>query len=273
MLEIQTAPDAAPLSPAIILLPAERRAPAPSARAIPLGRSQNEETTDLLVTDRTVASPRPTTATTPASRTHAEEAAIRLFDLTLAACAIVAFFPLLILITSAIRLTSPGPVLFKQERIGRDGKVFRCLKFRSMVCNAGEILDELLRNNPDARAEWARDQKLRNDPRITRVGQFLRKSSLDELPQLFNVLLGQMGVVGPRPIIAQEIPRYGQHFAGYTSVRPGITGLWQVSGRNDLPYETRVRLDTFYARRKSLGYDLSICLRTIPAVLQSKGTY
>lgn len=262
-----------PLSPAIILLPAERRAPAPSARAIPLGRSQNEEATDLLVTDRTVASPRPTTATTPTSRTRAEEAAIRLFDLTLATCAIVAFFPLLILITSAIRLTSPGPVLFKQERIGRDGKVFRCLKFRSMVCNAGEILDELLRNNPDARAEWARDQRLRNDPRITRVGQFLRKSSLDELPQLFNVLLGQMGVVGPRPIIAQEIPRYGRHFAGYTSVRPGITGLWQVSGRNDLSYETRVRLDTFYARRKSLGYDLSICLRTIPAVLQSKGTY
>lgn len=197
----------------------------------------------------------------------------RMFDMAVALMAIMVFLPLLILVTLAIKLSTPGPVLFVQRRVGRDGRLFPCLKFRSMVVNSQEVLDRILAESPAARAEWDADQKLRNDPRITPVGALLRKSSLDELPQLFNILIGQMSVVGPRPIIEAEIPRYGARFDAYCSVRPGLTGLWQVSGRNEVSYEARVRLDAFYAMRKSMAYDLAICLRTVPAVLASRGCY
>lgn len=142
-----------------------------------------------------------------------------------------------------------------------------------MVVNSQDALIELLAQSPDARAEWDRDQKLRNDPRITPIGAILRKSSLDELPQLFNILAGHMSVVGPRPIIETEVRRYGSRFAAYCSVRPGLTGLWQVSGRNEISYDTRVRLDARYALRKSTLYDIGICLRTVPAVIASRGVY
>lgn len=197
----------------------------------------------------------------------------RSFDVMLAFVAVLVFLPFLIVTALAIRLSSPGPVLFVQQRVGRDGKLFPCLKFRTMVVNSQEILHDLLATNPEARAEWDRDQKLRNDPRITPIGGILRKSSLDELPQLFNILAGHMSIVGPRPIIEAEIARYGDRFASYCSVRPGLTGLWQVSGRNDVSYEARVRLDAFYAKRKSTVYDLAICLRTVPAVLSSRGVF
>jgi lipopolysaccharide/colanic/teichoic acid biosynthesis glycosyltransferase len=197
----------------------------------------------------------------------------RAFDIVIALLAIIIFLPFLALATLAIKLSAPGPVLFVQPRIGRDGKPFPCLKFRSMVLNSQEVLANLLETSPEARIEWDRDQKLRNDPRITPVGSILRKSSLDELPQLFNILVGHMSVVGPRPIIEAEIQRYGGRFEAYCSVRPGLTGLWQVSGRNEVSYEARVRLDALYARRKSTLYDLAICLRTVPAVLGSRGVY
>ncbi len=215
--------------------------------------------------------PNPDAAMVPSVGTSA--IAIRAFDMAIAFAALLAFLPLIVIIAIAIRLDSSGPILFVQQRVGRDGKPFPCLKFRSMAVNAPELLERLLRESAEARGEWARDQKLRQDPRITAIGALLRKSSLDELPQLVNVLLGHMSVVGPRPIIAAEIPRYGHRFADYCSVRPGITGLWQISGRNDVAYGARIRLDALYARRKSLGYDFAICLRTIPAVLASHGSY
>lgn len=199
--------------------------------------------------------------------------AMRSFDIVLAALALMLFAPLLAIIALAIRLTSPGPVFFVQQRVGKDARYFPCLKFRSMVVDARERLDLLLASSEQARQEWARDQKLRADPRITAIGNILRKTSLDELPQLINVLLGHMSVVGPRPIIESEVARYGHRFRAYSSVRPGLTGLWQVSGRNEVSYDTRVRLDAFYALRKSLAYDLAICLRTVPAVLASRGCY
>lgn len=197
----------------------------------------------------------------------------RVLDMTLAIIAILIFLPLLVLASLAIKLSSRGPVLFVQQRVGRDGRLFPCLKFRSMVVDSNQVLERLLADCPVSRAEWERDQKLRRDPRITPVGTILRKSSLDELPQLLNILLGHMSVVGPRPIVEAEIERYGMRFGAYCSVRPGLTGLWQVSGRNEVSYEARVRLDAFYAMRKSPLYDLSICLRTVPAVLASRGCY
>lgn len=195
------------------------------------------------------------------------------FDMLVAFLAILVFLPFLILSALAIKLSAPGPVLFIQRRVGRDGTLFPCLKFRTMVVNSQEVLEAVLASSPDARREWDKDQKLRNDPRITPIGAILRKSSLDELPQLFNILAGHMSVVGPRPIVEAEICRYGPRFDAYCSVRPGLTGLWQVSGRNEVSYEARVRLDALYARRKSALYDVAICLRTIPAVLTSRGVY
>lgn len=197
----------------------------------------------------------------------------RMFDFVIAMLAIVAFLPLFILVAIAIKLSAAGPVLFVQQRVGREGRMFPCLKFRTMVVDSEGVLERMLAECSTARAEWDADQKLRNDPRITAIGAILRKTSLDELPQLFNILFGHMSVVGPRPIVEAEISRYGPRFGAYCSVRPGLTGLWQVSGRNEVRYEARVRLDARYALRKSVSYDLGICFRTIPAVLASRGCY
>jgi lipopolysaccharide/colanic/teichoic acid biosynthesis glycosyltransferase len=201
------------------------------------------------------------------------EAAFRAMDVSIALAAIVFALPLLMLIAAAIRLHDGGPALFGQIRIGRGGRSFRCLKFRSMVIDAEARLQAHLAEDPLARLEWETDRKLRCDPRITPLGAFLRKTSLDELPQLFNVLRGEMSIVGPRPIVAAEIVRYGRAFRHYCSVRPGITGLWQVSGRNNVCYRRRVALDRAYARRKSLGADLVIIVKTVPAVLLRSGSY
>lgn len=198
---------------------------------------------------------------------------VRFFDIVFAGIAFLVLLPVLLLVSLAIMLSSPGPVLFVHHRVGRGGKTFPCLKFRSMVVDSQARLERLLAESPEARLEWAQDQKLRSDPRITMVGAFLRKTSLDELPQLINILAGHMSIVGPRPIIDQEVPRYGPRFAAYCSVRPGLTGLWQVSGRNEVSYDTRVRLDAYYALRKSVLYDMNICFRTVPAVLARRGSY
>lgn len=202
-----------------------------------------------------------------------QRAAKRLFDIGFALALILIFAPFMLLLCAAVRLTSPGPAIFIQQRVGRNGALFPCLKFRTMVVDAAEQLQLLLETDPSAREEWARDQKLRNDIRITSIGGFLRKSSLDELPQLFNILLGQMSVVGPRPIVTSEIPRYGALFSEYCAVRPGLTGPWQIGGRNDVDYATRVRFDGDYARQWSVYGDLAICLKTIPALLQARGCY
>lgn len=210
----------------------------------------------------------------PASPTTKREFdLIRLIDVILATAALVFLAPLLLPIAALIKLQDGGPIFFAHRRIGMDGRTFHCLKFRSMVVDAEARLAEYLAKSPEAQLEWAQDHKLRNDPRITKLGAFLRKSSLDELPQLINVLRGEMGVVGPRPIVQAEIVRYGRTFRHYCSVRPGITGLWQVSGRNDVSYRRRVALDRAYARSKCLAVYLGIIVKTIPAVLSRSGSY
>ncbi len=183
---------------------------------------------------------------------------------------LIALSPLFLLLTVLIRRDG-GHALFRHQRLGAGGRMFACMKFRSMVANSDRVLEELLANNPLAVVEWQATQKLRRDPRITTVGRFLRKSSLDELPQLFNVLRGEMSLVGPRPIVRAEIARYGNEISYYYKARPGLTGLWQVSGRSDTSYAQRVQLDVRYVCSWTLWRDIVIVLKTIPAVLLRKG--
>src|SRR5271165_389983 len=200
-------------------------------------------------------------------------AAKRLLDLVM--CLLGSWFvlPLCGLIALLIRLDSQGSVFYGQKRIGHRGKLFTAWKFRSMVLDADRALEKYLRQSEDLREEWERDHKLKNDPRVTRIGRFLRKTSLDELPQLWNVLSGDMSLVGPRPIGHQEIARYGARFELYTRVKGGLTGLWQVSGRNDTSYQQRVQLDTFYVRNWSVWLDLCILFRTLAVVIFGHGAY
>ncbi len=196
----------------------------------------------------------------------------RFCDLAFAIFLLPLLLPLMGLIALLIKMDSRGPAFFIQKRIGKGGILFPCYKFRTMVKNSDFILNHILKDK-DAHQEWQKDFKLKNDPRITRMGYFLRKSSLDELPQIFNVLKGEMSFVGPRPIVEDENFKYGEDFAYYQSTLPGITGLWQVSGRNDLDYPKRVWLDKKYAFKKSLFFDLKIILKTLPVVLSRRGAY
>ena len=205
--------------------------------------------------------------------TRAYVDATRVMDVLIAGAALLFLAPLLIAIFMAVKVQDGGPGLFRHSRIGKGGKVFPCLKFRSMVLDADARLDHLLSTDPSARLEWEKDHKLRRDPRVTGLGSFLRKSSLDELPQLINVLRGEMSLVGPRPIVPREAERYGSKLAAYCSVTPGITGLWQVSGRNDVSYRRRVAMDVIYSRRRSLAYNVMILVKTLPAVLLRRGSY
>ncbi len=184
---------------------------------------------------------------------------------------LLALSPVMLCIALLIWRCDGAPVLFGHYRVGLNGRLFRCLKFRSMYVDAERMLADLLRDDPAARLEWERDQKLANDPRITPIGAFLRKTSLDELPQLFNVLRGEMSLVGPRPITVGELTRYGRVRWHYLSVRPGMTGLWQVSGRNDTTYDERVALDRRYVEQRTLVLDLKILLRTVGVVLARGG--
>ena len=190
------------------------------------------------------------------------------------ACAVVLLLllaPLMGLVALAIWCEDGAPVLFTHWRVGQRWRLFRCLKFRSMVRHADRALAELLEHDDRAREEWLRDRKLRADPRVLRIGNLLRKTSLDELPQLFNVVRGEMHLVGPRPVVVQEIPRYGPYKRHYLSVKPGMTGLWQVSGRNQLSYAQRVALDARYVETRSLMMDLGILLRTVRVLLTRHG--
>ena len=195
------------------------------------------------------------------------------FDYALTLLGTIAISPILLFIAIWIYKDSPGPVIFKHIRIGKDGKPFPCYKFRSMCVDAKEKLAELLANDPAAREEWERDFKLKNDPRITKSGAFLRKTSLDELPQIFNVLKGEMSLVGPRPIIQEELARYGEYVGDYLMVKPGITGMWQVSGRSDIEYHERVLLDSWYVRNWSVWIDIVMLFKTFAVVVARKGAY
>jgi exopolysaccharide production protein ExoY len=192
-------------------------------------------------------------------------------DIILALAGIILLGPLLIICFVGTVLSSPGPALFSHRRIGFNGKPFGCLKFRTMVADAPERLRHLLESDPAAAAEWKETQKLHNDPRITTIGAILRQSSLDELPQLFNVLKGDMSIVGPRPVTEAELERYATSVSAYLACRPGITGLWQVSGRSTTTYDKRVACDAFYAQNWSLALDAKIVIVTIPALLLAKG--
>lgn len=200
-------------------------------------------------------------------------AAKRAVDFLGAALALLVTSPFLLVIAVAIRLDSPGPVFYRQTRVGRGGRRFECLKFRTMVCGADEILKDLLAEDPELRQQYGVYRKLRNDPRVTRVGRFLRRFSLDELPQIINVLQGHMSLVGPRPCLPDETELYGKDLEVCTRVRPGITGLWQVSGRNETAFEERVRLEVWYVENWSLRGDLDIILKTLGAVLGQRGAY
>ena len=192
------------------------------------------------------------------------------FDVVAASALLLFTAPLLALVAARIAMVDGGGVIFAHTRIGRHGRLFRCYKFRTMVANSAEVLAELLARDPVARAEWARDRKLRHDPRITPIGRFLRKTSLDELPQLLNVVRGEMSLVGPRPVVLDELELYGEAEIYYLQVRPGLTGLWQISGRNDVDYERRVSLDAWYVRNWTLWYDILILFRTL-LVVPGKG--
>ena len=197
----------------------------------------------------------------------------RVFDFGAAVCAVILVAPLLLLLSALILVLDTGPVFIRHQRIGRGGSKFACFKFRTMVVDAGEVLRRHLAEDPVAREEWERSQKLTNDPRVTPLGRILRKTSLDELPQLFNILLGDMSFVGPRPIVEEEIYRYGSAFRDYRRARPGLTGRWQVSGRNDTGYEQRVALDQEYVNNWSFARDIGIIVLTIPAVIKARGVY
>jgi len=197
----------------------------------------------------------------------------RLFDILGASILLLVLSPLLISVTLLVLGTTGGGILYKHRRIGRKGEPFTCYKFRTMVVGADEILHGILASDPKARTEWESNYKLKNDPRVTPLGHVLRKLSLDELPQLWNVLKGDMSLVGPRPIVAAELVRYGDHASDYLQSGPGITGLWQISGRNDLSYNSRVYLDTWYAKNWSLWFDVVILLRTFKAVVSGRGAY
>jgi exopolysaccharide production protein ExoY len=197
----------------------------------------------------------------------------RIFDLFISLITLFAFLPLFVFVILLLKLTDPGPVIFRHVRVGQGGRRFACLKFRSMVIDSDKVLKTLLESNPAARLEWERTQKLANDPRITTVGKFLRQSSLDELPQLINVIRGEMSLVGPRPVVPSEAARYGDKLGLYLQARPGITGIWQVSGRNDCGYDQRIEMDANYVRNWRLSADVAILLRTLGAVIARKGSY
>jgi len=193
-------------------------------------------------------------------------------DITLAMTAIVFLLPVIAATALLVWLSGRGPIIYRQTRVGYVGVPFTCFKFRTMVVDADAALKAYLDHSPDAAREWRATRKLKRDPRVTAIGSFLRKSSLDELPQLWNVLKGDMSCVGPRPVPADELADYGTDTVSYLSARPGVTGLWQTTGRNTLRYDERVALDVAYVRNWSIWLDLKIILKTIPAAMRTDQT-
>jgi Undecaprenyl-phosphate galactose phosphotransferase WbaP len=248
------------------LLPADHRRPQVTVYVYPLDDEANDDST---------RDDNWTRKTKPMQDLFVQPLPVwkRLIDVVGASTALVAAAPVMLLVMALIKWQSPGPAIYKQQRIGRHRRRFHVFKFRTMVCDADRVLHGYLAACPLRRAEWERDHKLRDDPRITAIGRWLRKTSLDELPQLWNVLRGEMSLVGPRPIVTAEIVKYANRFAPYCNVLPGITGLWQISGRNDTTYAERVELDSFYSRNATLWLDLYILLKTVRVVLFRQGAY
>lgn len=199
------------------------------------------------------------------------ETAKRTFDVLFSLTVLIVFSPLYFVLVLLIMSTSPGPVFYVQERVGRNYRRFDCIKFRTMVEDADSMLAQMMERSPRLRQEFQANFKLRRDPRITWIGRFLRITSLDEFPQFWNVLKGDMSVVGPRPLVVEELPKYGKYMDRVLNARPGITGLWQVSGRNDIPYPRRVQIDVYYVNSRSFWMDLWIIVKTIGVVICPKG--
>ena len=199
----------------------------------------------------------------------------RLFDVAFSLSVLILFSPVYLVLALLIAISSPGPIFYIQERVGKDYKPFGCLKFRTMVENADEILLDIMASSPALRQEFEDNFKLKQDPRITMIGRFLRLTSLDEFPQFWNVLKGDMSVVGPRPLVPEELPRYGRYMDKVLTIRPGITGLWQVSGRNDIPYDRRVQMDVYYVNSRNFWLDLWLVMKTIGVIVfpKNNGAY
>ena len=199
----------------------------------------------------------------------------RSFDILFSASVLLICAPIYLILAVFIYFSSPGPIFYSQERVGKNFKRFQCIKFRTMVVNADQVLAKLLAQSPEQRREFAQNFKLKNDPRITWIGHFLRITSLDELPQFWNVLMGDMSVVGPRPLVPEELYKYGNKMERVLTIKPGITGLWQVSGRNDIPYSQRVLIDVYYVNHNNPFLDLWIIFKTIGVVLfpENNGAY
>jgi exopolysaccharide production protein ExoY len=208
---------------------------------------------------------------TPSSQSIYSDALQRCLDVTIALTGLLVLWPVMVIAAVLVFLSSPGPIFYSHPRFGREGKIFGCLKFRTMKCNSDNLLHALLNSSPALNAEWQVARKLRKDPRTTAVTRFLRRYSIDELPQIFNVLRGEMSIVGPRPLATDEVHYYGGRFPIYCSMRPGITGLWTVSGRNDVTFFRRVELDCEYAQMRSLRSDIWIIFRTVPVVFRGTG--
>lgn len=207
------------------------------------------------------------------TRRKPRQALKRVFDILICGAALPFIMPLGLLLALLIMVDSKGAAIYRHERIGKNGKPFALYKFRTMVEDADKLLDACLESDPELAAEWQENHKLKNDPRLTRIGDFLRKTSLDELPQIINILKGEMTLVGPRPIVSAETPKYGRHFSEYCESHPGLTGLWQTSGRNNTTYSQRVALDHYYLTHWSIWLDLWILVRTIPVALGGRGAY
>ncbi|MEC4803739.1 MAG: sugar transferase [Jaaginema sp. PMC 1079.18] len=199
----------------------------------------------------------------------------RLFDVLFSLAVLIIFSPVYLVVALLIAVDSPGPVFYIQRRVGKNFKSFGCIKFRTMVHNADHLLLEMLDRSPHIRQEFEADFKLRQDPRITTIGRFLRYTSLDEFPQFWNVLMGDMSVVGPRPLVPEELPKYGRYIEKVLTIQPGITGLWQVSGRNDIPYDRRVQIDVYYTACRNWLLDLTIIIKTIGVMIfpRNNGAY
>ncbi|MFB2939097.1 sugar transferase [Aerosakkonemataceae cyanobacterium BLCC-F154] len=191
----------------------------------------------------------------------------RSFDIVFSLAVLILFSPIYLVLALLIAISSPGPIFYLQKRIGKNHRPFKCIKFRTMVTNADEILQDMLARHPELRQEYADNFKLKNDPRITRIGKFLRVTSLDEFPQFLNVLKGEMSVVGPRPLVPDELFMYGRYIDKVLTIKPGITGIWQVSGRNDIPYDRRVKIDVYYVNNRHLLLDFWVVFKTIGVVL------
>lgn len=198
------------------------------------------------------------------------EFAKRLFDIAFSLLILILFSPVYLVLTLLIAFSSQGPIFYIQERVGKNYKPFNCIKFRTMVSNADEVLMQMMETSPELRQEFEDSFKLKHDPRITKIGRFLRITSLDEFPQFWNVLKGDMSVVGPRPLVEEELPKYGSAIEQILTIRPGITGLWQVSGRNDIPYPRRVQIDLHYVKFGNMWLDLWIVLKTVGVVIIPK---